>query len=174
MYHIRTTWYQLVYTWYEPAPKIRICRHLRTRATSPKKTFSPWTHTSDDSYIYQLSLVLATATVSQSARLIAGNDHQTLTVSVFHIFSYKYSGVVQGTVRKAITLHTCSQPSKVAGSRHGRELVSDFGHILPFFGFLRFSSSWYIWAIDVEAHARHCAYTWSYGKRNNNRIDFAL
>ena len=27
-------------------------------------TFSPWTHTSDDSYIYQLSLVLATATVS--------------------------------------------------------------------------------------------------------------
>ena len=25
-------------------------------------TFSPWTHTSDDSYIYQLSLVLATAT----------------------------------------------------------------------------------------------------------------
>ena len=26
-------------------------------------TFSPWTHTSDDSYIYQLSLVLATATV---------------------------------------------------------------------------------------------------------------
>ena len=27
-------------------------------------TFSPWTHTSDDNYIYQLSLVLATATVS--------------------------------------------------------------------------------------------------------------
>ena len=27
-------------------------------------TFSPWTHTSNDSYIYQLSLVLATATVS--------------------------------------------------------------------------------------------------------------
>ena len=27
-------------------------------------TFSPWTHTSDDSYIYRLSLVLATATVS--------------------------------------------------------------------------------------------------------------
>ena len=31
-------------------------------ATTP--TFSPWTRTSDDSYIYQLSLVLATATVS--------------------------------------------------------------------------------------------------------------
>ena len=27
-------------------------------------TFSPWTHTSDDSYIYQLTLVLATAIVS--------------------------------------------------------------------------------------------------------------
>ena len=29
-------------------------------------TFSPWTHTSDDSYIYQLSLVLATSTVASS------------------------------------------------------------------------------------------------------------
>ena len=28
------------------------------------RTFCPWTHTSDDSYIYQLSLVVATATVS--------------------------------------------------------------------------------------------------------------
>ena len=27
-------------------------------------TFRPWTHTSDDSYIYQLSLVVATASVS--------------------------------------------------------------------------------------------------------------
>ena len=27
-------------------------------------TFRPWTHTSDDSDIYQLSLVVATATVS--------------------------------------------------------------------------------------------------------------
>ena len=27
-------------------------------------TFRPWTHTSDDSYMYQLSLVVATATVS--------------------------------------------------------------------------------------------------------------
>ena len=34
-----------------------------TLAITPVPTFSPWTHTSDDSYIYQLSLVLATATV---------------------------------------------------------------------------------------------------------------
>ena len=27
------------------------------------RTFRPWTHTSDDSYIYQLSLVVATATI---------------------------------------------------------------------------------------------------------------
>ena len=27
-------------------------------------TFRPWTHTADDSYMYQLSLVVATATVS--------------------------------------------------------------------------------------------------------------
>ena len=31
------------------------------------RTFRPWTHTSDDSYIYQLSLVVATATVSSLA-----------------------------------------------------------------------------------------------------------
>ena len=29
-----------------------------------RNTFRPWTHTSDDSYMYQLSLVVATATVS--------------------------------------------------------------------------------------------------------------
>ena len=36
--------------------------HLRCPSQSHQPTFSPWTHTSDDSYIYQLSLVLATAT----------------------------------------------------------------------------------------------------------------
>ena len=35
--------------------------HLRCPS---QPTFSRWAHTSDDSYIYQLSLVLATATVS--------------------------------------------------------------------------------------------------------------
>ena len=34
---IRTTSYQLVCTWYEPDPKIRICRYLCTRAASPPK-----------------------------------------------------------------------------------------------------------------------------------------
>ena len=34
-------------------------------------TFSPWMHTSDDSYIYQLSLVLATATVSYTVSVQA-------------------------------------------------------------------------------------------------------
>ena len=33
-------------------------------------TFRPWTHTSDDSYIYQLSLVVATATVSFPEEII--------------------------------------------------------------------------------------------------------
>ena len=31
------------------------------------RTLRPWTHTSDDSYIYQLSLVVATATVSSGS-----------------------------------------------------------------------------------------------------------
>ena len=37
--------------------------HLRCPSQSHQRS-APWTHTSDDSYIYQLSLVLATATVS--------------------------------------------------------------------------------------------------------------
>ena len=37
---------------------IAICLFVSAR------TFRPWTHTSDDSYIYKLSLVVATATVS--------------------------------------------------------------------------------------------------------------
>ena len=36
-------------------------------------TFSPWTHTSDDSYIYQLSLVLVTATVSSLRSINIGD-----------------------------------------------------------------------------------------------------
>ena len=38
--------------------------HLRCPSQSHLPTFRPCTHTSDDSYIYQLSLVVATATVS--------------------------------------------------------------------------------------------------------------
>ena len=40
-------------------------------------TFSPWTHTSDDNYIYQLSLVLATATVSYEYALGGSRTHET-------------------------------------------------------------------------------------------------
>ena len=39
--------------------------HIRMYLVSAgRRTFRPWTHTSDDSYMYQLSLVAATATVS--------------------------------------------------------------------------------------------------------------
>ena len=41
-------------------------------------TFSPWAHTSDDSYIYQLSLVLATAT---DCILVASS----MSAKIFHI-----------------------------------------------------------------------------------------
>ena len=37
-------------------------------------TFRPWTHTSDDSYIYQLSLVVATATVQYIIRELGEDD----------------------------------------------------------------------------------------------------
>ena len=39
-------------------------------------TFSPWAHTSDDSYIYQLSLVSATATVSFLAPYARTTRHE--------------------------------------------------------------------------------------------------
>ena len=37
-------------------------------------TFRPWTHTSDDSYMYQLSLVVATATVSLNSISAQGSE----------------------------------------------------------------------------------------------------
>ena len=48
-------------------PKKQLYRYLFIRYWVVVRmilTFRPWTHTSDDSYIYQLSLVVATATVS--------------------------------------------------------------------------------------------------------------
>ena len=47
-------------------------------------TFSPWTHTSDDSYIYQLSLVVATATVSFFIFFTFGERHHTRTTHAPH------------------------------------------------------------------------------------------
>ena len=46
-------------------PKKQLYRYLFIRywvVVRMIPTFRPWTHTSDDSYIYQLSLVVATAT----------------------------------------------------------------------------------------------------------------
>ena len=43
-------------------------------------TFRPWTHTSDDSYFYQLSLVVATATVSFSPRVFSTRERRMAAV----------------------------------------------------------------------------------------------
>ena len=55
-----------------------------------RRTYRPWTHTSDDSYIYQLSLVVATATVSLgSYRIHSGflyerrGDTESLILSTY-------------------------------------------------------------------------------------------
>ena len=57
-----------------------------------KRTFRPWTPTSDDSYIYQLSLVVATATVSSQTLLLCvrslhrhPSSKHTQTQSPFHV-----------------------------------------------------------------------------------------
>ena len=56
------------FTYYVPdtyVPGISRQKSIRTYVVVRMiPTFRPWTHTSDDSYIYQLSLVVATATVS--------------------------------------------------------------------------------------------------------------
>ena len=55
-------------TYYVPdtyVPGISRQKYIRTYVVvRMMPTFRPWTHTSDDSYIYQVSLVVATATVS--------------------------------------------------------------------------------------------------------------
>ena len=58
-------------------------------------TFSPWTHTSDDSYIYQLSLVLATATVSfrRSSCLSIGDMQNTFSSRVFLLCYVQYCSI---------------------------------------------------------------------------------
>ena len=67
MYH--TLWYQDVcgvvisYQDISYVPGISRQKSIRTYVVVRMiPTFLPWTHTSDDSYIYQLSLVVATAT----------------------------------------------------------------------------------------------------------------
>ena len=60
--------------------------HLRCPS---QPTFSPWAHTSDDSYIYQLSLVLATATVSLGG---PGGKIKKREISNFaHAFSRRFA-----------------------------------------------------------------------------------
>ena len=73
MYH--TLWYQ-VRNMYQirmiPGAYYVPDTYLRTYVVVRMiPTFRQWTHTSDDSYIYQLSLVVATATVSYSINFVS-------------------------------------------------------------------------------------------------------
>ena len=64
------------------APGISRQKSIRTYVM-----FRPWTHTSDDSYIYQLSLVVATATVSYYYILpgMRPNDQQCISKSILEM-----------------------------------------------------------------------------------------
>ena len=66
--------YMIPGTYYVPDTYVPGISRLPTRyvctwypVSAGSRTFRPWTHTSDDSYMYQLSLVVATATVSYYA-----------------------------------------------------------------------------------------------------------
>ena len=67
-----------VCTWYQPATQI--CMYL---VSAGRRTFHPWTHTSDDSYMYQLSLVVATATASSGRAMSEAMSHQKKINSVY-------------------------------------------------------------------------------------------
>ena len=54
------------------------------------RTFRPWTHTSDDSYIYQLSLVVATATVSYNRNTNISIDDNDNDESTTHPPSWRF------------------------------------------------------------------------------------
>ena len=54
-------------------------------------TFSPWTRTSDDSYIYQLLLVLATATVSLRIHTEQRSYYVTLLLIIVLRGTYSFS-----------------------------------------------------------------------------------
>ena len=57
-----------------------------------RRTFRPWTHTSDDSYMYQLSLVVATATIYYKLSLLLFRRCGLVGISNFRLVSY---GAVQ-------------------------------------------------------------------------------
>ena len=70
-----------------------------------RRTFRPWTHTSDDSYMYQPSLVVATATYSifnNTMTELARKESQhfkssaiTIMSIILHIFTYPATSTVQ-------------------------------------------------------------------------------
>ena len=53
-----------MYTYVRYVPDTYVPGISRQKSIRTYVMFRPWTHMSDDSYIYQLSLVVATATVS--------------------------------------------------------------------------------------------------------------
>ena len=79
-------------------------------------TFRPWTQTSDDSYIYQLSLVVATATVSFCVRLfptktICFPKSSTCAMTMRRASEASFSFL--GFPRKKKTLHNGSYEHRV-------------------------------------------------------------
>ena len=87
-------------------------------------TFSPWTHTSDDSYIYQLSLVLATATVSLIPLITTYNTlnceyYYCIQHSTSHA-AYERSGGRQSGPPRSALVHTycCTETGSVTQVNH--------------------------------------------------------
>ena len=74
-------------------------------------TFRPWTHTSDDSYFYQLSLVVATATVSF---ILAVQRSFTVVVkpSQVSMMHYVSECLIMVTVFSTVAYRTCTERSR--------------------------------------------------------------
>ena len=135
MYH--TLWDQ-VRTYYdqihmipaqETAVSLFVCSLVGGGIT---RTFRPWTHTSDDSYINQLSLVVATATVSLKRH---GKTH-------------------------SVSMQTASKVHESLMRTHEKSALNDmaFPHKSPMKLNLRTNVPWQYQTKDARnpANARHC------------------
>ena len=108
-------------------------------------TFRPWTHTSDDSYMYQLSLVVATATVSYKEKCILCVQ-TTILLPVCRrerAADRSFNGTFLGLC--ILALHICppSPPFKEVRvpnqSTKDRRAKTEAPHFTPFFTSPRFS-----------------------------------
>ena len=102
-----------VCTWYQPAEICTYVRYVpdtyvpgisRQKSMRTYVMFRPWTHTSDDSHIYQLSLVVATATVSLFFSDVSPDVDIRIFCCLFVVYIYMFGWLCRATCSVVSTL----------------------------------------------------------------------